>query len=111
MFVTGRPISDRASGDHINSYLLPTDLSQADFVVHRIPFSDRSRGIRRKIRKETWTNIRELGRGGFGVVRLQQEQRTKQLRAVKEVSHLSASLIDPLRELVAMAELAKVRLP
>lgn len=98
--------------DHINDYLLPTTFS-GEYVEHRIAYSDRHRGIRKRHRRERWkTDPEPLGRGGFGVVRLQKEKKSQQLRAVKEVLHnsTSAAVIDPIRELIAMAALSKVRL-
>ena len=96
--------------DQIESYRLLTEFRD-DHIEHRIPFSDRNRGIRKGYKKQRWITLpRVLGRGGFGIVRLQRERKTAQLRAVKEVPHNSetASVIDPVRELIAMAALSKV---
>ena len=101
---------DHETNECIERYMLPTSI-KGDCVEHRVPYSSRSRGIRRGIRTRTWKTEQELGRGGFGVVRLQRESKSGKLRAVKEVVRSEAAAIDPLRELTAMAALAKVSPP
>lgn len=100
---------DHLVSDYVNNYKLPTNFL-GHYVEHRIPYSDRSHGIRKAYKKQKWKIGRELGRGGFGVVKLQMEKKTREVRAVKEVPRNSdaAAIIDPLRELIAMASLSKV---
>lgn len=97
--------------DYVDDYRLETTFSD-QYIEHHIKYSDRATGKRRAYKKEQWKTVRMIGDGGFGVVRLQKEMNTKQLRAVKEVRHNSsyASIIDPMRELTTMAALSKVRM-
>lgn len=105
--------SDYSGNDYVDNYFLPTVFG-SDYVEHRVTYSDRQRAIRKAIRKERWMTERVLGSGGFGVVKLQRKiQRdgtSQRLRAVKQVPHStnSAAVIDPIRELIAMAALSKV---
>lgn len=52
----------------------------------------------------TWRREKKLGAGGFGVVWLEREQGSAQLRAVKVISKLQLNL----REVEAMVELRDV---
>lgn len=116
------PSADQAQGvstrvehtlnDYVNNYRLPTSFCK-DHVEHRIEYSDRARGIRKAYKQQRWVFDKVIGGGGFGLVRLQKETKTQQLRAVKEVRYLShaAAVFDPIRELTAMAALSKVRCP
>jgi serine/threonine protein kinase len=53
-----------------------------------------------------WLKIKDLGKGSFGKVWLEQETSSKQLRAIKAVWR--GSQIDYLREIRALAALTKV---
>lgn len=59
---------------------------------------------------ERWKRRKEIGRGGFGIVYLE-EDGTGKCRAVKEVPKMMGreSTIDPLREITAMASFSKIR--
>lgn len=52
-----------------------------------------------------------VGGRRIGLVRLQREKKTQKLHEIKEVRHISdtAAVIDPVRELTAVAAPSKVR--
>ena len=80
----------------------------ATYTEHRRLFSDSSRQIRNQLEIKRWRRERELGRGGFGTVYLEQETEG-QLRAVKIVQKRSEKkAIEYLREVLAMANLSRV---
>ena len=58
--------------------------------------------------KEDWSNFKELGRGGFGVVHKQIEKTSAHYRAVKTIDKRLPHKLDYSRELLVMAILAKV---
>lgn len=99
--------SKHASDNSVKSYLLSTSL-HPNHVEHRVPWSSRSRGIRRGLKKQQWRTEKGLGRGGFGIVHLPTETGTGKVRAVKEILRTTPAAVDPLRELTAMAALSKV---
>jgi len=106
-FSTPSTGSKHASDNSVEGYLLPTSFHPTH-VEHRVPWSSRSRGIRRGLKKQQWRTEKELGRGGFRIVHLQTEIGTGKVRAVKEILRTTAAAVDPLRELTAMAALSKV---
>lgn len=104
------PSSSLGSGDEtIDVFRLPTTF-HASHVEHHITFSDRTRNIRRGTKLKRWKTKREIGRGGFGIVYLQQEVKSQKLRAVKQLLRPASrkDYINPMRELTAMASLSKV---
>lgn len=115
----GEPASHGVDNSFLNLglYELKTKFHQnGNCVTHRIPFTnDRTHNIRSGIRSEKWRNIRRLGEGGFGIVRLQKREQngahvTQAVeRAVKEIRlDPTAKSIDPRREIDAMITLSKV---
>ena len=80
----------------------------ATYTEHHRLFSDSSRQIRNQLEIKRWKRERELGRGGFGTVYLEQETEG-QLRAVKIVQRRSEKkAVEYLREVLAMANLSRV---
>lgn len=75
--------------------------------VHRI--SDISRGLRKVLVTKIWRTERVLGRGTFGEVHLQVQDREPELRrAVKVIlTHGRMSDVDCKRELTALLEFTK----
>ncbi|KAI5849386.1 ankyrin repeat-containing domain protein [Morchella snyderi] len=73
---------------------LPT-IVREDCVIH--PKSQTSWWGARD--QEKWVYVKELGRGGFGVVQLERETKTNALRAIKKISTDTGSKIDYKREL------------
>ncbi|KAK8029280.1 hypothetical protein PG991_006336 [Apiospora marii] len=70
-------------------------------------------GARRKRCTQHWQVERGLGRGGFGEVRLERNQESGQLRAVKRINtagQLTNLDLDCKREMKALAELSKPKL-
>ena len=69
------------------------DISEHDETGHRV------------IRKEYWKREKTLGRGGFGEVRLERNNNSNQLRAVKKLlKRANPNDIDHSRELEAILE-------
>lgn len=60
--------------------------------------------------KETWRWIKDIGSGAFGVVSLEEEATTRQLRAVKKV-YLASLKVDFRRELHTLIALRDVSIP
>jgi serine/threonine protein kinase len=60
---------------------------------------------------EKWLKVRDIGRGGFSLVRLEEESKTKELRAVKAVDIRKNCQINPLREIHALAKLKTAQSP
>lgn len=80
------------------------------YVEHTRRITDTRRGIRNAVRVDQWTNDQELGRGGFGTVFLQREK-SGLFRAVKQIpKHTGRTRTIDLREVLAMANLSKVRM-
>jgi len=105
--------SNAQSLEDVGGYELKTKFHRG-YISHRIPFTnDRTRGIRTGVRSEQWGNVRVLGEGGFGIIRLQlkiQDDPDHVLtseRAVKEIK-LTSTVTDPRREIDAMVALSKV---
>jgi hypothetical protein len=74
--------------------------------VHRI--SDISRGLRKAALTKIWRTDRVLGRGTYGEVELQVQDRDEEKRAVKVIptrGRMTSS--DCLRELMALVEFTK----
>lgn len=93
-------LSINMSSDLILAYRLPTAFT-ADYIEHQLGGEEAAR--------TRWCFGREIGRGGFGVVHLQTEQRSGQLRAVKTITKATIPAgLDYRRELLTMAMLAKV---
>lgn len=108
---TNNPSMSSGTGDEtIDVFRLPT-IFHADLVEHHITFSDRRRNIRRGTKLKRWKTKHEIGRGGFGIVYLQEEEKSQKLRAVKQLLRPASqeNSLNPLRELTAMATLSKVR--
>ncbi|KEF61421.1 CAMK protein kinase [Exophiala aquamarina CBS 119918] len=103
------PCASSGTGDEtVDVFRLPT-IFHPDYVEHHIVFSDRRRNIRRGKKLKRWKTMREIGRGGFGIVYLQEEEKSQKLRAVKQLLRPASqeSSLNPLRELTAMATLSK----
>jgi hypothetical protein len=100
-FLTGNDILDTF---HLNVTF------SGSYLEQRRAFSDRRRGLRDVIEVKTWRRTKELGRGGFGIVYLEEDEQGN-ARAVKEVPRAMGkqTTIDPLREITAMAAFSKVR--
>jgi hypothetical protein len=84
----------------------------ATYTEHHELFSDSSRRIRNQLEIKRWKRGREIGRGGFGTVYLEEEDKEEgQLRAVKIVQRRTdkQKVIEYLREVLAMANLSRVR--
>ena len=77
-----------------------------DHVQHTTVHSDASRGRRQVTVVKNWYRGRELGRGQFGAVFLEESERGEH-RAVKDITK-DNSRIDYKRELMALTILAKV---
>lgn len=106
------PVAYSGTGDEtVDLFRLPT-IFHANHVEHHITFSDRRRNIRRGKKLKRWKTTREIGRGGFGIVYLQEEEKSQKLRAVKQLLRPASqeNSLSPLRELTAMATLSKVRI-
>ncbi len=99
-FVTGN--------DVLETFQLNVTFS-ASCVEQRRTFSDRRRGLRNVVEVKTWRRTRELGRGGFGTVHLEEDDQGN-ARAVKEVPKSMGKhpTISPLREILAMAAFSNV---
>lgn len=95
--------------DFLDSFQLNVAFTESHVEQLRL-YCDRERGLRNLVEVKQWKRIKELGRGGFGVVYLEEDSSGKQ-RAVKEVpkSMGKQKVIDPLREIIAMASFSKVR--
>jgi serine/threonine protein kinase len=84
------------------------NIEGATFTEHHRLFSDSSRQIRNQLEIKRWKRERELGRGGFGTVYLEQDTEG-QLRAVKIVQRRTdKKVVEYLREVLAMANLSRV---
>ena len=95
--------------DHVvDSHKLDTKFF-SDHVQHTTVHSDASRSRRRVTVVKNWYRGREVGRGTFGMVFLEESERGEQ-RAVRRIAKDSRIIIDYKRELMAMAILAKVRI-
>lgn len=96
--------------DYIDHYRLKAEILN-ERTTHVKEFSDATKGIRRAQRLETWLRKRELGRGGFGEVHLEQEEQSGSLRAVKvlreQPSTTQATTRSYLKELSYMAYFSK----
>lgn len=95
--------------DFLDSFLLNVIFTDSYTEQRRI-YSDRQRGLRNLVESKKWKRRRELGRGGFGIVFLEEDDHGR-CRAVKEVPKVmnKQKTIDPLREIAAMASFSKVR--
>ena len=100
--------SETTGDDLIDSFQLHVRI-EPSFVEHAYRFNDVSQGIRNAVCVERWSRNKELGRGGFGTVYLETEDKGS-VRAVKEVPKYSgrAKTMDFLREVLAMAHFSKV---
>ena len=81
-------------------------------TVQTIKTSDAARGLRQIKTTKTWKRVKEIGRGGFGAVWLENtNDELIEQRAVKEISKNASSAsskIDYNRELEALALLSNV---
>jgi hypothetical protein len=95
--------------DLVSRYKLRT-FFENDFTEHHRITSDRTRGVRRYTEVQKWYRVKELGRGGFGVVFLE-EDAAGELRAVKDVrkQNNGSQTVDWFRELLAMAYFSTVQ--
>lgn len=97
-----------ASSDLVERCRLDT-LFLPDSIQHTRYGSSRLSGRRGK--HERWRPVRELGRGGFGRVLLEKEERSQRLRAVKMIVKAAMPRgFDYRQEVVTMALLTKVRI-
>lgn len=78
-------------------------------VEHHSYFSDHKLGIREHVRVERWHRRGEIGRGGFGTVHLEIEEKEHppQVRAVKEIPKAKCGQ-ETLAEILTMAKMSKV---
>lgn len=81
-----------------------------DFLEHfRLPTTIRDQIDKRGGRGvERWTRVRSIGRGAYGMVWLEKCSRSRETRAVKEVS--KDVQMDHLKEIRAIAKFSKVGL-
>ncbi|CUS11457.1 unnamed protein product, partial [Tuber aestivum] len=86
-------------------YKLETEFFQ-DHVRHT-KYVEEAKNREKQV-KEDWSNCRELGKGGFGVVHKQIQKTTGHYRAVKTIDKTVSRGLDYSRELLVMAILAKV---
>ena len=104
-----KPSSDLARLFKLNIEFKPEE----GVTIQTTRNSDEARGQRQIVVKKTWKRVKEIGRGGFGVVWLESTGGiSSELRAVKEIGknagyHLGK--IDYNQELEALALLSKVR--
>ena len=94
-----------AQSDLVEWYKLETELFH-DHVRHT-RYVGEAKNRDEKI-EEDWSNCRQLGRGGFGVVHKQKEKTTGHYRALKTIDKRPSLRLDYSRELLVMAILAKV---
>ncbi|KAL8866503.1 MAG: hypothetical protein Q9174_006267, partial [Haloplaca sp. 1 TL-2023] len=99
--------NESTGDDMIDSFELPARI-EPSFVEHSYRFNDVSRGIRNAVCVERWSRKGELGRGGFGTVYLEFEEKGS-VRAVKELAKHTGRIktIEVLREVLAMANFSK----
>lgn len=92
----------------LEHYKLETEFHEG-YVVNRTYEWDYS--VRREKSLQEWKRGRTLGKGGFGLVWLEEDKNTGELRAVKSLERNSAVLIDAgvTRELLALITLTAVR--
>ena len=98
------------SWNFIEEYRLKT-VFRPDEVEHHCEISDPVRGIRRGVETIRWRRVDKLGRGSFGDVWLEHDLNGKR-RAVKQIDKVPGEVQrerEHIRELIAMARLAKVR--
>lgn len=74
-------------------------------ITHRSFRSDLRSGQRRIEIRTTWVRERKLGQGGFGVVWLEREQRSGDVRAVKSIPEMNVNA----REVDVLIDLQDVR--
>lgn len=90
----------------LDRYKLKT-IFDGDAVIHTTYISDLSTGQRKKEVKTRWERKGRIGKGGFGVIYLQEKvEGKKQLRAVKQL--FQDQNVDWSRELNAMVKVRDV---
>ena len=83
-----------------------------DCVVESHQITDTARGWRRKQITKLWRTERILGRGGFGEVLLQAlDNDTEKKRALKVIRGVNMTQDECQRELTAMIEFTKPKVP
>lgn len=100
---------EETADDFVDSFKIQARWSDIG-VEHSRRVTDSRRGIRNALHVEKWRRVRELGRGGFGNVYLEEQVDQGRLRAVKEVPKNAGQkrTLDPLHEVLAMAHFSQV---
>lgn len=88
----------------LERYRLPVQFS-GDYTIH--PMRNPTPGDSSNEAEERWLQKHSIGKGAFGEVWLQEEQRGGELRAVKRLAQVVQG-VDFSRELVTLTKLADV---
>lgn len=96
----------------INFFKLDAAFDPVTSTTHEIVQSSDPAQFRRQLTVvKKWTRLAELDRGTFGTVWLEHDEKSKESRAVKQISKSTPSnpfVGTPKRELLALSKLSKV---
>lgn len=99
--------SEDTGDDYIDSFQLPVQFTKL-YTEHSRRVANVSRGIRNAVHIQSWSRVKELGRGGFGTVYLETEKDgfARAVKAVqKETGHTRT--LHYIHKILAMAHFGK----